>query len=383
MQRRKFLKLSSTAALLPAVSLTASAQEKKLPGINGAINLSGDGIDLSPAAYAQLLQQLTANDKLVADNYSLGGCVEDLEKKFAALLGKEAAVYMPTGTLANQLAIRNLAGTNNRVLVQEESHVYNDTGDACQVLSNLNLIPLGAGKASFSLEEVDVIVKKTSTGRVATKVGALSIESPVRRRSGEVFDFAEMKKICAYAKANDIKTHLDGARVFLAAPYTGVSVKDYASLFDTVYISLYKYFNAACGAVLAGNKKFIEPLYHQRRMFGSGLHQSWAFAAVANHYADGFEDRYAKAVKISEDFISRIKNNSHFQVQRVDKGTNIFRIKINGMTAAAFVESLKTNGIIVRVDATKTDTLICQVNESLLNTTAVELENIFSKSLSR
>ena len=383
MQRRKFLKISSTAALSPAVSLTASAQEKKLPGIKSTVNLTGDGLDLSPAAYSQLLQQLTANDKLVADNYSLGGCVEDLEKKFAALLGKEAAVYMPTGTLANQLAIRNLAGANNRVLVQEESHVYNDTGDACQVLSNLNLIPLGTGKVSFTLEEVDAIVKKTSTGRVATKVGALSIESPVRRKSGEVFDFSEMKKICAYAKANDIKTHLDGARVFLAAPYTGVSVKDYASLFDTVYISLYKYFNAACGAVLAGNKKFIEPLYHERRMFGSGLHQSWAFAAVANHYADGFEDRYAKAVKISEEFISRIKNNNHFQVQRVDKGTNIFRIKINGMTASAFVESLKTNGIIARVDATKTDTLICQVNESLLSATAVELENIFIKSLSR
>ena len=381
MQRRKFLKLSSTAALLPAISLTASAQEKKLPGINGAVNLTGDGLDLSPAAYTQLLQQLTANDKLVADNYSLGGCVEELEKKFAALLGKEAAVYMPTGTLANHLAIRNLAGTNNRVLVQEESHVYNDTGDACQVLSNLNLIPLGAGKATFTLEEVDAIVKKTSTGRVATKVGAISIESPVRRKSGEVFDFAEMKNICAYAKANDIKTHLDGARVFLAAPYTGVSVKDYASLFDSVYISLYKYFNAACGAVLAGNKKFIEPLYHQRRMFGCGLHQSWAFAAVANHYVDGFEDRYAKAVKISEEFTSRIKNNSRFQVQRVDKGTNIFRIKINDMTAAAFVESLKTNGIIARADATKTDTLICLVNESLLNTTVAELESIFNKSL--
>jgi threonine aldolase len=81
-------------------------------------------------------------------------------------------------------------------------------------------------------------VKKTSTGRVATKVGALSIESPVRRKSGEVIDFSEMKKICAYAKANDIKTHLMAQGFFLAAPYTGVSVKDYASLFDTVIYRL-------------------------------------------------------------------------------------------------------------------------------------------------
>lgn len=383
MQRRKFLKLSSTATLLPAVSLAASTREKKLPETTGMVNLTGDGLDLSPTAYTKLLQQLTANDKPVADNYSLGGSVEELEKKFALLLGKEAAVFMPTGTLANHIAIRDLAGTNIRVLIQEESHVYNDTGDACQVLSNLNLIPLGAGKATFTLEEVDAAVKKTSTGRVAAKVGVISIESPVRRKSGEVFDYAEMKKICSYAKANDIRTHLDGARIFLAASYTGVSVKDYASLFDTVYVSLYKYFNAASGAVLAGDKKFIEPLYHQRRMFGSGLHQSWVFAAVASYYADGFEARYAKAVKTSEEFIDRIKSNSRFQVQRVISGSNIFRIKINNIMADAFIESLKTNGIIARGDATKTDTLICQVNESLLNTTAAELEKIFIKCLSK
>ena len=124
-------------------------------------------------------------------------------------------------------------------------------------------------------------------------------------------------------------------------------------------------------------------MYHQRRMFGSGLHQSWPFAAVSNHYADGFTDRFAKAVKISEEFIDRIKKNNQFQVQRIVSGSNIFRIKINGITAAAFIESLKTNGITGRADATKTDTLICQVNESLLNTTAAELENKFIKCLSK
>jgi threonine aldolase len=381
MKRRNFLKLSSTAALLPAASLLTSAQVKQTPEPKRQVSLIGDGLEISPAGYAQLLLQLTANDKLVADNYSLGGCVEELEKKMAALLGKEAAIFMPTGTLANQLAIRNLAQTNNRVLLQEESHVYNDTGDGCQLLSHLNLIPLGAGKAGFTLEEVEAIIKKTATGRVATKVGVIAIESPVRRKSGELFDYAEMKKICNYAASNGIKTHLDGARIFLATAYTGVSVKDYAALFDTVYISLYKYFNAASGAILAGDKKFIEPLYHQRRMFGSGLHQSWAFAAVANYYVDNFEDRYSKAVQIAEAFINRIKNNPHFQVQRVVLGSNIFRIKIDGVTAAAFVEKLKANGVTVRADPSNTDTILCQVNESLLNITAAGLENAFNKSL--
>lgn len=381
MKRRNFLKMSSTAALLPAVSIIASAEIKRSPQPKIQVSLIGDGIELSPTDYAKLLMQLTANDKLAPDNYSLGGCVEDLEKTFAALLGKEAAIFMPTGTLANQLAIRNLAQTNNRVLVQEESHVYNDTGDACQVLSNINLIPLGAGKAGFTLEEVEAIVKKTASGRVATKVGAISIESPVRRKSGEVFDYSEMKKICTYAKSNGIKTHLDGARIFLIPPYTGVSVKDYAALFDTVYISLYKYFNASSGAILAGDKDFIEPLYHQRRMFGSGLHQSWMFAAVAGYYADGFENRFSKAAKIAEDFINLLQINSRFEVERVVMGSNIFKIKINGMMAAAFVETLKVNGVAARADSSKTDILVCQVNESLLNITAAGLETAFIKSL--
>ena len=112
-------------------------------------------------------------------------------------------------------------------------------------------------------------------------------------------------QIAAYAKANDIKMHLDGARIFLATPYTGVTVTEYASLFDTVYVSLYKYFNAASGAILAGPKSIIAPMYQNRRMFGSGLNQAWPFTAVANYYLDGFAERFVKAVAVSEDLIKK------------------------------------------------------------------------------
>ena len=189
MQRNQFLKLSTAAAaVIPTLGFPFSVFSRTAPGEKQLVaDFTGDGLNLTPSAYAQLLLQLTTNDKFLTDNYSLTGCVEELEKKFAAILGKEAAVFMPTGTLANQLAIRALAGNNKRIIVQEESHVYNDTGDACQVLSDLNLIPLGAGKAGFTVEEVNNVVKKTAGGRVAAKVGAISIESPVRRKSGASF----------------------------------------------------------------------------------------------------------------------------------------------------------------------------------------------------
>ena len=384
LQRRNFLKLSAATALIPALGLPAFAfKNKPVADKNILADFTGDGLNLSTKEYGQLLAQLTEKDTLVDDYYSLNGCVEELEIKFAKLLGKEAAVFMPTGTLANHLAIRTLAGENKRVIVQQESHVYNDTGDSSQVLSNLNLIPIGVDKASFSLDEVKEVVKRTDGGRVAAKVGVISIESPVRRKQGEMFGYEEMKRIAAYAKENNIKMHLDGARIFLATPYTGVSVVEYASLFDTVYVSLYKYFNAASGAILAGPKSLIAPMYHTRRMFGGGLHQAWPYATVANYYTDGFTERFAKAVALSEELIKKLSANNRFEIHRIASGTNIFRLTVKGMEAKLFAENLKTNRIIARAGGPTPNDLIVQVNESLLRSNAAELESIFIKSLSK
>ena len=382
LERRNFLKLAAASALIPATGFPAFAFKNKLADKKTVADFTGDGLNLSTKEYGQLLAKLTEKDTLVEDYYSLNGSVEELEIKFAKLLGKEAAVFMPTGTLANHLAIRSLAGNSKRVIVQQESHVYNDTGDSTQILSSLNLIPLAPDKATFTAEEVDAVVKKTGSGRVASKVGVISIESPVRRKQGEFFDYEQMKQIATYAKKNDIKLHLDGARIFLASPYTGVNVAEYASLFDTVYVSLYKYFNAASGALLAGPKNIIAPMYHTRRMFGSGLHQAWPFAAVANYYVDGFAERFAKAVAISEELIQRLKNNSRFEIHRINSGTNIFRLTVKGMEAKLYAENLKSNGVIARAGGPTGNDLILQVNESLLRSTAAELESIFIKSLS-
>src|SRR6476620_12205389 len=113
----------------------------------------GDGVPHTPEEYARLLTELSA--KVEADNFSRGGVVENLEARMASLLGKEAAVWLPTGTIANHLAVRMLSGSKRRVLVQAESHLYNDCGDCAQTLSGLTLIPLSPGKATFTLAQVE------------------------------------------------------------------------------------------------------------------------------------------------------------------------------------------------------------------------------------
>ncbi|RRB03841.1 threonine aldolase family protein [Larkinella rosea] len=378
--RRNFLKVSAATAVSTPVFASApkTTPRDKVPA---EVNFTGDGIHLSPAEYAQLLAQLTQKGTVQADSYSLHGCVEELETKFARLLGKPSAIFMPTGTLANHLAIRTLAGNNRRVIVQNESHVYCDTGDSSQTLSQLNLIPLGTGKATFTLEEVQEILEKTAVGRVARKVGVISIESPVRRRRGELFDLQQLKKICDFARQQEIKLHLDGARLFMASAYTGISPADYAAPFDTVYVSLYKYFNAASGALLAGPKEVIEPMYHDRRMFGSGLPQAWPFALVALHYADGFQERYQQAVKTSEEFIQRLSKHPGFEIERVPSGSNIFSLEVKDKDLKTYAAHLKKRGVTVLPPATASNRLVMQVNETVNRLSAQQLEGIFVESL--
>lgn len=309
------------------------------PSGDSRILASGDGQPLSPAAYAELLRQLAGGT--TPDFFSLGGVVQKLEERMAEELGKEAAVWMPTGTLANHLAVRTLAGDKRRVIVQGESHLFNDCGDCCQTLSGLHLVPLAMGRATFTLEEVEEWVTRGGGGRVAVPIGAIQIECPVRRRTGEVFDFAEMKRVTAWARGKGIGLHLDGARLYIAAAYTGVSVKEYAALFDMVYVSMYKYFNAASGAVLAGPKRLIENMYHARRMFGGGQHEAWPYAAVALQQMEGFGPRLARAVATSEKVIAELGD----RVERVKNGTNLFYLRVN--KPEVFVKRAREAGVMV------------------------------------
>ena len=202
---------------LEALARTVSSPAADAPDARPpVVDLVGDGIPLSPAEDATLLARL-AQGGLLGDEYSRGGAVEALEAQFAKLLGTEAAVSMPTGTLANHLAVRALAGPRRRVAVRETSHLYNGSGDCAQTLSALNLVPLSPGEATFRWEDVDRLLARTASGRVATAVGAISIESPVRRLRNQAFDFAEMERISKEAHSRGIGLHLDGARLFAAA----------------------------------------------------------------------------------------------------------------------------------------------------------------------
>jgi threonine aldolase len=361
--RRSFLK---------AAASTAAFQRAAWPQTSsGALPVlfTGDGVHLPVPQYVQLLMTL-ADKGAKIDSYLTGGAVEELENKFAHLLGKEKALFFATGTLANQVAVRLLADGKRHVLVQEESHLYRDEGDCAQALSGLNLVPLAPGRATIKASEMVAAVEKAGAPPYPVPVGAISIESPVRRSRGQAFDFEEMKKICAYAKEKKIGLHLDGARMYLASAYTGIAPAAYAALFDTVYVSLYKYFNAPFGAVLTGPAKLMEEAAILRHQFGGGVLHGWESAAVALHYLDGFEERYQLAVRAGDELFSRLEEKN-FRVHRMEAHTNIFQVDFPANPDEGFQKRLADRGIVVR--RTAENSMDLQINETILRRPVAEI----------
>ncbi len=377
--RRELAQIAGMATTI-GISGISMAQSNSAP-TELPIRLFGDGVGLTPLAYTELLNKLCEDADIEPDNYLLGGEIEKFEQYCAASLGKEMAVFIPSGTLANQLALRELAGTKRRVIVPSLSHVYNDTGDASQNLSNLNLIPLAQDRATFTLEEVEAVLSRTAGGRVTAEVGAILIESPVRRLSGEMVDWEETRRILAFARDHNIGTHLDGARLFIASAYTGITPAEYAAPFDTVYFSLWKYFNSSVGAILAGPRSKLENMYHTRRMYGGNLYAGWPSALVARHYMEGFTGRLKNAVEISESFYSAIEEIPEIQLTRISNGTNLARITLNsGVDIPEVRRRLAAMNIMIGQPNSE-GRITLSVNETWNRITAEQLVYAFARSL--
>jgi threonine aldolase len=350
--------------------------------MGSVVRFHGDGLSLTPQESSLLLQQLTTTPEFAPDWYSRGGVVEQLETKVADMLGKERAIFLPTGTLANHLAVRTLCGgQGRRVVAQAESHLVNDAGDCAQTLSGLNLIPLATGQICFSTNELEQLLARTRDGKVATEIGALSIETPVRRLDNAAIPLAEMEKLTAVAREAGIGLHLDGARLALYTTHFGVDPAKVAALFDTVYLSMYKCFSAPSGAVLAGSVELIDGLYHTRRMFGGGLREAWPFAAIALYHLDGFADLSRQVLSMAEALFASLAEDKRCVIERVPNGTNVFKLRSTGTDPETWRRNLLARNVELPEPEPASDLFVCKMNPTWLRSTTAELSQALLESL--
>ena len=330
--RRNFLRaagLSSLPLLVPAAALTANGMAYTAPGTEPVVKLFGDGEMFDTTGYINELQKINTAKQIEPDRYGVGGVVAELEKKFAEITGKEKAIFMPSGTMANQFAIAILSGQHTKVIVQETSHVFRDEADAAQRVFGKRLIPLAKEATYFTATELQQAVEyHKGSEAFKSDVGCVSIENPVRRSDGRMLPIVEIKKISAYCNSNNIKLHLDGARIYMAAAWSGLSVKEYASYFDTIYISLYKYLGAAGGAILCGSTELIDKMEQLIKIHGGSMYRNWTNAAMALHRLDGMESRLQNAKENSVKIFAAVNQMPGIKITALDGGTNIYNLSL-------------------------------------------------------
>ena len=364
-----------------AVAEVAPLQPANSPDENSVV-FRGDGEPKTPRGLLRQLSEFDAAVGLEPDNYSLGGTVEALERRFAEMLGQEAAIFMPTGTLANHLAIRRHCGVKPRAVIQEQSHIYNDTGDSVTRLSGINLVPLAKDRPHFTLDELSEAVTMSVSGRVLNEIGAVVIESPVRRQDGQVVPYDVMREITGFCRERGIPTHLDGARLYMMSAATGVSPSEYAALFDTTYVSLYKYFGAPFGAALAGSSAFVEGLYHERRLFGGGLPAVYMAAAPALSGMEGFEERFGAAMKQAGALFDMLNTLPAISVKSFEHGSNIFPVEFaSEVDVERLVSALSERNVFVYPQEANPRRLLLTVNTTILRQTNDAIFSAFSEAL--
>lgn len=216
----------------------------------------------------QLLQlaQATAEDER-PDVYGGGELIESFDREIAELLGKEAAVFMPSGIMAQQIALRiHCDRRNNRsVALHPQSHLVLDENDAAARLHNLNLVPVGDRNALYTLDELQAVPEP---------LGALVLELPERNIGGALRPWNEVAAISEWARERNVAIHLDGARLWETQPFYDKPLAEISAAFDTVYVSFYKILNAVAGAALAGPADIInEARGWQWRHGGRLVHQ--------------------------------------------------------------------------------------------------------------
>jgi threonine aldolase len=386
--RRSFLKTSGAGilpALIPFSAAFAGDTKSTIapaPDVS-VVNLWADGLVFNPAEYLAELQKANTLLPIKADRYGKGGAVEALEKKFAEITGKEKAIYVPSGTMANQLAISVLSGENTKIFVQDTSHVYRDEADAAQSVFQKRLMPLAKGETYFTAQQLQTAIDNLKDEEVfKTGVGAVSIENPVRRKDGGVVPLDEIKKISTYCRANNIKMHLDGARIYIAAAWTNKPVKEYAAYFDTVYISLYKYLGAGGGAMLCGPADIIDKIPHLIKIHGGSIYQNWTNAAMALYRLEGIEQRFQNAIARSKELFAAINAIPGLSIKSIEGGSNIYTLTLKKeIDGKKLSDKLFDNFKIDTNYPNEKNEIHLTVNETIVNQTVEYIAEAFKKSI--
>lgn len=229
----------------------------------------------------------TIDGQTESDIYGKGKLIQDFQDKIAKYLGKEAAVFFPSGTMAQQIALRIWCDQRglHRVAYHPLCHLEIHEENGLKALHNIHAVLLADETRVIELDDVL---------SMQDNITCLLLELPQREIGGQLPDYQTLTSISEYCRANGIKLHLDGARLFEILPYYKTTAADICQLFDSVYVSFYKSIGAVAGAILAGDKHFIEQSIIWKRRHGGDLISLYPYVSSADYYFDKRVDKMDK-----------------------------------------------------------------------------------------
>ena len=273
--------------------------------------------------------------------------VERLQQRIAAELGKEAAIYMPSGTMTNQVAIRVHCSPGDEFLCEANCHIYNYEQGAFAQLSGVVARTVEGERGILRSSQLTDLIRPHNDHLVRTRL--VCLENTHNRGGGSIQPYDELVAICRWAHDNGLSTHLDGARLFNAVIATGISARAWAEPFDTVSVCFSKGLGAPVGSALAGPAELIRRARRHRKVLGGGMRQCGIIAAGAlhalEHHVQRLADDHAHA-QILADLVRRTQGLA-LAPDRVETNILFFDIAPELASAAELLERLRQQGVLM------------------------------------
>ena len=271
--------------------------------------------------------------------------VHRLQERIAELLGKEAALFMPSGSMSNQIAVRVHCRPGDEFICEAGCHIYNYEQAAYAQLSGVAARTVEGEFGVLRPEQLHGLIRGGDDHLVRTRM--VCLENTHNRGAGKIQPYTIVEEICRWTHANGLIAHLDGARLFNAVVATGIAAKDWAQHFDTVSVCFSKGLGAPVGSALAGPKDLIKQARRARKLFGGGMRQAGVLAAAALYALDyqvaRLADDHANAKKLA-DAIRRAPGLT-LRPDTIDTNIVIFHIDPKLGTAADYSAKLKDRGV--------------------------------------
>jgi len=307
------------------------------------IDLRSDTVTRPTSAMRKAMSEAEVGDDVFGEDPT----VNSLQEKVANLLGKEAALFVPSGTMANQLSIKSHTQPGDEVIIEASSHPYNFEGGAGAALSGVQFQCLKGVRGILDASQIEEAIRPADHHFPVTKL--ICLENTHNRGGGSIYPLEKMAEIYRLTKSKGLLLHLDGARLWNASVATGIKPREYAQWADSVSVCLSKGLGAPIGSLVAGSKPFIDRVHRFRKMFGGGMRQVGIIAAAGiyalNHHLERLKEDHHNAKRLAVG-LKEFKGVS-IDPKHVETNIVIFDVTNTGMTVAQVAEAMKKEGVLI------------------------------------